>query len=54
MKKLLLVVVLAACLGLIAFASLKNSNNKNKKEPTEKKTEQPAEKKAHKKSCWFS
>jgi hypothetical protein len=54
MKKLLLVVVLAACFGLIAFASLRNSSTKNKKEPTEKKTDQPAQKKACKKTCWFS
>jgi hypothetical protein len=54
MKKVLLVIILAACVGLIAFASLRSNNSKSKKENIEKKTDQPEKKKTHKKSCWFS
>jgi flagellar basal body-associated protein FliL len=52
MKKVLLVVLLVAVIGLIAFASLKGNNSQTKKEPTEKKTQ--SEKKERTRSCMFS
>jgi hypothetical protein len=53
MKRTVVVIILVAFLGLVAFASL-NRTNKKQKEKAPAKQEQKTEKKEQKRHCIFS
>jgi uncharacterized protein YxeA len=52
MKRILVVIILIAFIGAVAFASLRT--NKAQKEKAPVKQEQKTEKKEHKRHCIFS
>ena len=52
MKRILVVIILIAFIGAVAFASLRT--NKGQKEKAPAKQEQKTEKKEHKRHCIFS